>query len=309
MKLLITYDGSDCAVAALSDLRYAGLPHACQVVVLSVGDPATRTAGAAASAGSQGQFVSQEYNWQALHDQAIVHAQIFVAQGAALLKKQFPSWQIETQALMGSAQSIIVRKAVEWRPDLVVLGSHGRSGFHNVSLGSVSQHVANHTYCSVRIGRNRPRPAERPLRILVGMDESSDAAAALESITARSWPADTQLRVAGVIDLRSPLLMPSRDAPSSSPSPAILDALRESVSLTVQKGVAFLARAGLRAEPQVLAGSPGYELVGEAERWDADAIFVGARSINAFERIFLGSVSTAVVTRASCAVEVVRQPD
>ena len=38
MKILIAYDGSNCADAALEDLRRAGLPPEAEVVVLSVAD-------------------------------------------------------------------------------------------------------------------------------------------------------------------------------------------------------------------------------------------------------------------------------
>ena len=38
MKLLIAYDGSKCADAALDDLRRAGLPRKMEVLVLSVAD-------------------------------------------------------------------------------------------------------------------------------------------------------------------------------------------------------------------------------------------------------------------------------
>ena len=36
MKLLIGYDGSQCANAALDDLRRAGLPREAQAIILSV---------------------------------------------------------------------------------------------------------------------------------------------------------------------------------------------------------------------------------------------------------------------------------
>ena len=44
----------------------------------------------------------------------------------------------------------------------------------------------------------------------------------------------------------------------------------------------------------------------EAERWGADCIFLGAKGHSRFERLLLGSVSTAVSARAHCSVEVVR---
>lgn len=38
MKILIAYDGSDCASAAITDLRRAGLPQQVEAIVLSVAD-------------------------------------------------------------------------------------------------------------------------------------------------------------------------------------------------------------------------------------------------------------------------------
>jgi nucleotide-binding universal stress UspA family protein len=48
-------------------------------------------------------------------------------------------------------------------------------------------------------------------------------------------------------------------------------------------------------------------LLEEAEEWGADCIFVGSRgSHEPLAGLLLGSVSTAVVARAHCSVEVVR---
>ncbi len=54
-------------------------------------------------------------------------------------------------------------------------------------------------------------------------------------------------------------------------------------------------------------GDPQRVLIAEARKWEADSIFVGGRRFGrAFERFWLGSVSTALVTKAHCSVEVVR---
>jgi nucleotide-binding universal stress UspA family protein len=47
-------------------------------------------------------------------------------------------------------------------------------------------------------------------------------------------------------------------------------------------------------------------LIGEAERWSADAIMIGAKGHRILERVLIGSVSTSVTARAHCTVEVVR---
>jgi nucleotide-binding universal stress UspA family protein len=51
-------------------------------------------------------------------------------------------------------------EAEKWGPDLIVLGSHGYSGWRRFLLGSVSHAVATHEHCSVEIVRQKP-PAEK----------------------------------------------------------------------------------------------------------------------------------------------------
>lgn len=56
----------------------------------------------------------------------------------------------------------------------------------------------------------------------------------------------------------------------------------------------------------VKEGNPKRDLLNEAEEWEADSIFVGATSLSRADQFLLGSVTSAVVTRAHCSVEVVR---
>jgi nucleotide-binding universal stress UspA family protein len=70
--------------------------------------------------------------------------------------------------------------------------------------------------------------------------------------------------------------------------------------------VALLSRAGVQAEARLIAGDPKRVLLDHAKDWPADTIFVGAQGMRALERFFLGSVSSAIASRASCSVEVVR---
>jgi nucleotide-binding universal stress UspA family protein len=69
---------------------------------------------------------------------------------------------------------------------------------------------------------------------------------------------------------------------------------------------AALRTVGVRASPQVLEGDPAEMLLAEADRWGADCIFLGARGLGRLERLFMGSVSSAVAARSECSVEVVR---
>ena len=58
---------------------------------------------------------------------------------------------------------------------------------------------------------------------------------------------------------------------------------------------------------RVLCGSPAQAIVEEAESWGADLVIVGSHGYGFWERMFLGSVSNALVHHAPCSVLVVRK--
>lgn len=67
-----------------------------------------------------------------------------------------PKPKISTEVLFGSPESRIVEAAEEFRPDLIVLGSHGYKAWERMLLGSVSDSVLHHVHCSVLIARCPP---------------------------------------------------------------------------------------------------------------------------------------------------------
>jgi nucleotide-binding universal stress UspA family protein len=74
----------------------------------------------------------------------------------------------------------------------------------------------------------------------------------------------------------------------------------------VEHAKKVLEAAGLQVDPKVLEGNPRSAILSEAKDWAAESIFIGARGMGVLDRLLLGSVSTAIVTHAECAVEVVR---
>jgi nucleotide-binding universal stress UspA family protein len=51
----------------------------------------------------------------------------------------------------GDAKHMILAAADEWQPDIIVIGSHGRSGVDRFFIGSVAEYVMRHATCPVEV--------------------------------------------------------------------------------------------------------------------------------------------------------------
>jgi nucleotide-binding universal stress UspA family protein len=191
----------------------------------------------------------------------------------------------------------VIKMIDEWKPDLVVLGCHGRSALGRFMLGSVSQKVVTEARCSVRVVHDHVTHDSAPIRLVVGVDGSADADAAVQAVAEREWSAGSEVRVIVVIDEAMATAAEWTDADDAG-AHARVDQL-------VEAAAEKLRVTGLVVSSLVKEGDPKRVLVEEAEAWGADCIFVGARGLRRLERFLLGSVSTAVAARAHCTVEVV----
>jgi nucleotide-binding universal stress UspA family protein len=69
---------------------------------------------------------------------------------------------VETELVDGVAAIEINRVAAERQCDLIVIGSHGRSGLGRVLMGSVAEEVARKAPCPVLIVRSPAEPSRAP---------------------------------------------------------------------------------------------------------------------------------------------------
>jgi nucleotide-binding universal stress UspA family protein len=308
MKILIAYDGSVCSDNAIVDLRRAGLPAVAEVIVLSVAEMSPRAASIPVGAlgVGPGLILAEGMESEESCEDELGAAKAIASQGAERLRSDFPGWKIDAEAWVDAAGSAIARKAHAWKPDLVVIGSHGRSGISRWVLGSVSQYVLRHVTCSVRISRHRLHSQERSIRSLIAVDGSDNARAAVTAVAERNWPTGAEARVVGVLDSR--IAVAAATTLEGTIPVAIEDEFRRRMSQAVHEAAKVLTQSGLPATHQVLAGKPDEVLLAEAEKWSADCMFVGAGTMSGLERFLLGSVSAPVASRAHCSVEVVREP-
>jgi nucleotide-binding universal stress UspA family protein len=312
MKVLIGYDGSECADAALDDLMQAGLPPTGEAHIMSVAEvwlppppPSTYEIIEEARKARSPSELQRDY---AKRCPAAKQALALAERARDRVQTNFPNWKVTADSSCGSAAWELIAKADEWKPDLIVVGSHGRNLLGRFVLGSVSQRVMTEALCSVRIARGRVEEPNSPVRIMVGTDGSPASDEALRAVAARTWPARSEVRVVLVDDPLAPDFLGKLIPPIEKMIEEDRQQERAWVEKISRRSLDILRTASINVTCAVREGDPKRELPKEAEEWGADCIFVGSAGFsNRFERFVLGSISAAVAARAHCSVEVVRK--
>ncbi|MFN0087804.1 MAG: universal stress protein [Blastocatellia bacterium] len=293
-KILIAYDGSKCADDALVDLQRAGLPADASALVVSVAEqwmPTPRSFGMVET-----HFTEESPN-------IFEKAESQAAGAAGRIRAAFPSWKVESETLFGSPARAILEKADEWDPELIIVGSHGRSSLGRLFLGSVSQKILTEARCSVRVARAHNGAPNRPVRILIGVDGSHGSDLAVNEVARRSWPAGSEVHIF-TTDFVTPTLT---SAHMVGPLIQWINEERERMRQAVERARLTLEVTGLAFHYKIEAGDPKELLCRAAEELNADSLFVGAKSQSRVDRFLLGSVSASVAARAPCSVEVTRE--
>ena len=309
MKLLIGYDGSQCADAAIADLRRAGLPEDIEAQVIAVAEvwlpPPDPDEVGKGSAREQGRVDEIIQRMSAKAKRAVQEAENIALRGRSRVSALFPKWKVSEIVSYGSPAWEIVFTADKWQPDLAVVGSHGYSALGRFVLGSVSQVVLTEAPCSVRVARGRVEEPDTPVRIVVGLDGSAGSDAVVSEVAQRFWPPNSQIKVI-VVDDPGGVNFAGEEIPSGEDESEADHAWAETI---LAKNAEILSRVrDIELISELIEGNPKTELLRAAEEWNADCIFVGSSgSSNATDRFILGSVSAAVASRAHCSVEVVRQ--
>ncbi|WP_171052416.1 universal stress protein [Haloterrigena sp. H1] len=178
--------------------------------------------------------------------------------------------------------------------DIIVMGTHGRTGADRARLGSTTERVltlADVPVLSVRLGDDRETATAGPYeRILIPTDGSDAAERAAETALDVAEKYDADVHVVYVVD----------------PTPYVLeDASRSIVGLLKEGGreatetVATMARdRDLSVTTHIRRGEPATELLTSASAVDADIVAMGTRGRTVGTGRLLGSTTARVVRRA-----------
>jgi nucleotide-binding universal stress UspA family protein len=202
----------------------------------------------------------------------------------------------------GSAYAAIVRRAESEAADLVVVGSHARSGLARVVLGSVAERVAQHAHCSVLVARASTKAGvvlaatdlsdQSLLAVAAGAAAAKRSGAKLVVVSAFEWTEPVSTAAAGLIG-----------ALPAVPPAALREQVKQGLQATLEQ---VMLRVGAVGEARVLDGAPAPAIVAAIDELGAELVVVGSHGRTGLARLALGSVAQDVIRDAHCSVLLVR---
>ncbi|MEO7731471.1 MAG: universal stress protein [Kofleriaceae bacterium] len=205
-----------------------------------------------------------------------------------------------TQKLLNGVPWTVITDAAREDIDLIVIGTHGRTGLARILIGSVAEKVVRHAPCPVLVVR--PDGAVSPFtHVLCPVDFSASAHEAMELAGQLAQPGGAGITLLHVIEV--PV------AYSGEPNlPGLYRDLDQlSVALLEEWAKELRTTTSVPVTPRCRIGHPG---AGTLAVLDADATFdlvvMGSRGRTGMARALLGSVAEKVVRHARCPVLVSR---
>lgn len=209
--------------------------------------------------------------------------------------------RVTTKFLEGTAWHELVELATADRGfDLIVMGTHGRTGLKRLLIGSVAEKVVRHAPISVLVVRGNPDgPAFD--HVLCPIDLSEDAPRVIERAEAFADPRGTGLELLHAIEL--PL--------AATGDPMLTDFIADLDRRATYQMEAYVSevknRRKLAVRSEALTGKAEELAIAKLEGDRTfDLVVVGTHGRTGIKRLLLGSVAEKLVRHAPCSVLVVR---
>jgi len=210
----------------------------------------------------------------------------------------------------GDAATEILARATAMPSDLIVMGTHGRSGFERLVLGSVTEKVIHKAPCPVL---TVPRPMAdavpaSPLlfrRVLCGIDFSDASLLALEYALSLTQDADAELTLLHVVEVSPAPATDVRGDVETRALGAYVTAAARARAEQLQQLVPEGVKGHARVETVVTIGSAHREILRVAAERTSDIIVLGTHGFGV-SRMLFGSAAHQIVRQATCPVLTIR---
>ncbi len=186
------------------------------------------------------------------------------------------------------------------RFDLVVLGTHGRTGLQRILLGSVAEKIVRHAPCPVLVTRGGHAPPYQHALCPIDFSESSKRAVMLAS---------QFVAPAGSLTLLYVIELPVSFDGQASMSEFLRDLDARSTRMLDRFAAEVRGRVEVDVKTQIRVGSAGSQALAALDHGGYDLVAVGSHGRTGLRRALLGSVAEKIVRHAPCSVLVARTRD
>jgi nucleotide-binding universal stress UspA family protein len=300
MKILLPIDGSSYSKAALSFIgsRATLIKNQPEVTLLNVQYPVSPRV--ARAAGSELVMFHHESEAKKVLKPAL----------SALKRSGLAA---HTTAIVGSPGVEVTRIANSGGIDLIVMGSHGHTGFKNLLFGSVTQTVLASCTRPLLILRDDALPKGDSIKVGVALDGSKLALAALQYVLRfreffGAAPKITLIyAVPDLLRLVLPGFVGGESVRGLNPEQVaeMQRAAFERVMIPARKlfkgtGLAF-------SEAQLIDNKPGDAIASYATKSKFDVVAMGSHGEGAFRSGVLGSVASRVAAKCRNALLLIQE--
>lgn len=206
--------------------------------------------------------------------------------------------------LVGIPEDSILEVAHNPEVALIAMGTHGKTGWNRLRLGSVAESTVRQAPCPVLTVRAPITPPisinprrMRVSRLLVATDFSAASRAALRAAAV----------LAKRMNARVVLVHAAEPSGSfQSETCRVDEPSRRRYTERLQKSISASRADGVITDKIVIRGHPVKVILDQAKHQKSDLIVVGTQGRRGMKRLVLGSVAEAVVRSAACPVFTVR---
>lgn len=294
-RILCPTDLSDASIHAADQARVLAGYYAARITALHVLTPMTLAVSGATTSAEEASEVER------LRRETTVRFTAATATGIG----------IDTAVLIGQPAEVILERAASLPADLIVMGTHGTSGFQHLVLGSVAEKVLRRAACPVLTVPPRAQAtSELPFkRLLCAVDFSDSSLAGLRLASSLAMQSGAALTLVHVLEW-----------PWEEPPPPMLEDLppEQGVALaefrryseaSAKKRLESLVPEGVslsRATTRLRSGKPYVQVLEVAAEEQSDLIVIGVRGRHPLDLALFGSTANQIVRRATCPVLTLR---
>jgi nucleotide-binding universal stress UspA family protein len=287
MKILLAFDGSQHAQAAIKLVQDLALPPKSKVHLLQVFPPGKTS------------VVSQlEHGLEAAEQELLSH-----------------NINADAELVLGYPAEKIVETATKMKPDLIVIGAKGLRATLGILLGGVAQQVVEYACCPTLVVRAPYHGLRHVLLVSDGSLYSQRAARYLGK-----FPLPEKVEI-GVLHALAPVPNPIAvgtyidgwhgvpyPVPTEEETALEMEKQADKGTALLDKTCSLLQKKGLESTPILVRGDAATEIIDYADAEDVNLIVAGSRGLSTFQGWLMGSVSRKLVHYANCSVLIVRQP-